>query len=321
MVETLASGWADLTKPKLRTINVELSAYCDRRCPSCLNPTPAFRRKGHMSPELVEKLLTEVEPEVKMLLCGAGECSLHPDFIDILHKFTSRFQVVTIVTNGLLLSCDRLVEGVLRAAPTKINVSMHSTATGDLSTPELLRQLKEFVRRRRALRSRVFLQINYLSHGPEDDYVALFERLDNTIHDDWCMCIKQVRNLAGQLGFEERPAVGLLDEKIRPHIGRKIFAEDWSAFLDRMPRPRRPGFVSCRHVYSYYVLLYNGDVVPCFNDQNARMILCNAVRDGIHLGTVLQSPQHQAFRARLAGDDKERPLLCDHCSDLHKYFV
>ena len=52
--------WSDLSTPKLKAINLELTANCNYKCSFCLNPTKDFRKKGNISEKLVNKILDEL---------------------------------------------------------------------------------------------------------------------------------------------------------------------------------------------------------------------------------------------------------------------
>ncbi len=54
-------SWPDIIEPKLKTINLELTAHCNLSCWFCLNPSPEFREKGFISEELIQKIEKELD--------------------------------------------------------------------------------------------------------------------------------------------------------------------------------------------------------------------------------------------------------------------
>jgi len=317
----VARAWSDLSRPILDAINVELSSFCNRNCFYCLNSRFPAYRKGFMSDMLIDRLVEEVDSSVKIVLCGFGEPSLHPFFPDILRRLCRHFPRLSVVTNGHLFEDSDLLRRTLASGIPKINLSL------DYIEPERYRHAKKaelssvldgirrFVDLRNRSRSRTFLQINYLIEVGKSDYLYAFHLLDKIISEYWCMYLTCMKNLAGQVKVITPNKAMLPDFPPEAIASQKVLIEDWEQYLANTNFVRdRPKI--CRHLYRYFVLRHNGDVVPCFFDQLSTMVVCNVTSDRMNLAQVLQCEKYHELRCRQAHQDLS---LCTDCTDHYKY--
>ena len=94
-------------------LSVELSTYCNLRCPYCTNPL-ARRKRNFMEFSLAEKITAEMKQlkTRRLQLVGNGEPTLHPEFGKIISMFGKAASYMSIVTNGQWLreeTADELV--------------------------------------------------------------------------------------------------------------------------------------------------------------------------------------------------------------------
>ena len=106
-------------------INLELTNYCNLKCNFCLNPSNNFREKGLMSDQIFNKIVDEVPQETIITLCGIGEPTLHPNFLNYIKKLNSdsKINTVFLVTNAHQLK-DEVISCVVDSIVSKITFSL-----------------------------------------------------------------------------------------------------------------------------------------------------------------------------------------------------
>lgn len=96
--------------PKIPYISIELSSYCNLKCPYCANATLA-RDYEKMNAEIIERIIEQCQTFNLRLVGfhGVGEPLLRKDLEEILARFRDKnlwFGVLT--TNGTLLKLERM---------------------------------------------------------------------------------------------------------------------------------------------------------------------------------------------------------------------
>ena len=107
-------------------MQLELTNYCNLRCPVCpVGTGEVDRKKKSMDVELFEKVMDEVGPHLLTASLWAwGEPLLHPHLQEIL-AIANRHEVVTFVsTNGQLFKKDRVIEALTNEPPTHLIVAV-----------------------------------------------------------------------------------------------------------------------------------------------------------------------------------------------------
>ena len=289
-----------------------------------MNHRVDFRGKGFMSPELVEKVINELDKEIAIHICGIGEPSLHPDFILVIKKLKEKFRYVSIVTNGYLFRNIGLINAVLDSGIDKISVSLDYISSeqykkekgGDID--KVIGFIKHFLEiRRDHSNNKPLLQINYLYMKEKYDYYEAVSSLLKIVDDPWCLYIRKLKNLAGQVDVSEEKDEELLDKIFKDKREGKVIVENWNRYLkDTNFQSDNPKI--CRHIYSYYMLLWNGDIVPCCIDFNATLRLGNVLTENTNLMDVFCADKYNVFRKKMEQLDYEELCICKKCSDYYK---
>lgn len=318
--------WSDITSPSLKAINLELTNHCNYRCSFCMNPKSNFRKKGNISSGLVDKIINELDQNVNIFICGIGEPSLHPDFISILGRLSEKFKKMRIVTNGFLFRSDELIDAVLSSALQKITLSLdyvdpvQYNREKDGSLDEVIGFLKRFLERRRRSRLKPILQVNYLYEKGKSDYIAAFDFVRAIVDEPWEFYIRKMKNLAGQVEVDEETDEEFLGKILKGIAGGKLIVENWNDCLKHTNfKTQHPKI--CRHIYDYYMLTWNGDVVPCCVDFNANNVLFNVLKEGLDLNTLFHSERYRTFRERMERLDYSISPWCAKCNDYHKNVI
>lgn len=323
-------SWPDIIEPKLKTINLELTAHCNLSCWFCLNPSPEFRKKGFISEELIQKIEKELDENTKIMICGIGEPALHPHFGEILERLCKKFQSVSIVSNGFLLQSEDLIEIILKNKVEKLFLSLDYIDEASLSInknapkgylDEIFKGLKKLEYFKKKYNKDIFVQVNFLYDGEKEDevFIHCHEKLDNILSGKWCMYVRMIKSLAGQvdINLEYIDDDNYLLEKFSTLNLKNIVIESWNDFLKHIPGDLKK-IKSCRHIYSYYMLLWDGRVVPCCNDFNGTAVITNVLKSNENLNDLFYSKKYKKLREELDDLTDTKIKICQNCSDFYK---
>lgn len=315
--------WSDKQQPYLKTINLELTNHCNYICVFCLNGSDDFRSKGFISDNLIDKVVRELRSETHISVCGIGEPSLHPNFINIINLLSKKFTNLSIVTNGYLFRNEKLIRAVLDSNISKINLSLdyinpdsyRKTKGGEIDI--VIQYIRDFIKIRSAHPSKPFLQINYLYEKEKKDYIEAITFLKEIMQEPWCIYIRKIKDLAGQVNIDEEKDEETLDRMFAGLIDNNVVVENWNRYLQntnfKIEKPK-----ICRHIYDYYMLLWNGDVVPCCVDFNANMVMANVLSEDVNLTDLFYAERYTNFRNKLERLDYSEFPLCRECNDYYK---
>jgi len=128
----------------LKKLYLEISSKCNFSCPMCFKH--AFTDgEGHLDKQLFYRILDQLKefPDpVHLLFGGIGECTVHPDFDELVAAVKDQGHALTIATNGYLLD-DRRIALLLDARVDEVVVSVE---TGDIGHASF-RHVESLVRR------------------------------------------------------------------------------------------------------------------------------------------------------------------------------
>ena len=74
-------------------------------------------------------------------------------------------------------------------------------------------------------------------------------------------------------------------------------------------------------MYYYYMLLWNGDVVPCCVDFNSTMIIHNVQKENLNLNDLFYSLQYAEHRKNMENLQYRNYPLCQRCGDYYRYIT
>jgi organic radical activating enzyme len=318
----------DIKEAKLKAVNLEITSYCNLKCLYCLNPQKEFREKGNAKKELIDKVINELPKEIKIMVCGIGEPSLHPDFLNILLRLSDNFESLSLVTNGNLFMHREFLDAISKMNISKIFLSLDYLSVDDyvLNKKGRIDDLEKIFTGldyfNKVREKETAIQVNYLFDfiKPIRSYIDCYKRLASILDKNWCIYIRKMKNLAGQVEVG-KPFKGLseksLDETFKEYICENFVVESWDKYLNKTNYAKELP-KSCRHIYSYYMLLWNGDVVPCCMDFNAKMRLFNVFEKNMKLHQLFHSNEYLRFRNLMEKLDYSELLLCQKCEDFYK---
>ena len=286
-------------------MNIELTNYCDLRCPIC--PTGAremSRRPEAMPVGLFERLMAEVGPYLLTAsLWDWGEPLLHPQLADILHV-ARKYPVATLLsTNGQKLNDDRIINALITHPPTFLIVAIDGLTdetnsrfrTGARLEPALsgVRRLAE-LKRQNALKLPL-LHMRYIPMKHNEHEVPL------------------VSDFAREAGFDQATirTLSIIDAPEQPHQELIPDAKDLRAYAyENSRRVRRDDFV-CMEPFWFPAIYADGTVTGCDQDYNAQQPM-GSLSGGASFADIWSSRQAAGVR-RLIRDTSQKLSFCANC--------
>ena len=308
----------------LTTINLELTNYCNYKCSFCLNPHTNFRKRGYISDELIDNVFNELESDTNIILCGYGEPVLHPEFNNYLTKLTGKFNRVDLVTNGSLFNNTDKANHIFNTSINKINVSLDYIHVNEFNyikagnLPKIIENIKLFAQKRAENNFKPFVQINYLyeKNKKKEDYIKEHQQFAEILKQNWCIYTRKIKDLAGVVDVDIEKDEDFLDEYFKDYKCDTFIVENWNRYLkdtNYSPSDKR-----CRHIYDYYCLFWNGDVIPCCIDGNGALKLFNVNKEHLNLNDLFYSITYNTFRETMESLDYTNYTICPGCNDYYR---
>ncbi|MBP1749040.1 MAG: Radical domain protein [Deltaproteobacteria bacterium] len=244
---------------------VEVTNYCNLRCPVCPTGSGALDRKPRaMPPTLFERFMNEVGQYLLTISLWAwGEPLLHPQLSEIL-RIANKYPVITFLsTNGQNLEDERVVKAIIDSPPTYLIVAIDGLTdatnsqyrVGAKLEPILsgVRKVREEKLRRDQKLPVLHMRFMVMKHNEHEvDHVTDFAR-DNGFDILTLRSLCPVNIPSGDILLEE-------------------FIADDPAYcgydLQGDVRLHRSDFM-CQHPFWFPTMLADGTIVSCSEDYNA----------------------------------------------------
>lgn len=308
-------------------INLEITNHCNLKCSFCLNPRRDFRKKGFMDSNIFERFIEQVSKDSKIIICGIGEPALHPQFLTFISKIKEKANNVSLSTNGANLSSimiDRMVElGI-----NKIFISLDYFDRDDYrknkhgSIDDVLANIKLLVEKKEKAEYPQ-IQVNMLAEKTKEKQIEDAVRYFSTILQQGdCVYTRQIRNLCNVITINRMHSYDCWDglEKFKIDLTKKgldtskFVVENWLKLLSLDNPPEKRTF--CRAPFTYFMLLYTGEVVACCNDFNAKLKMGSIERDSIE--NIWNGDLYNNFRKDMKEMNFTKWQLCKNCEDWYK---
>ncbi|MCS7162535.1 MAG: SPASM domain-containing protein [Bacteroidia bacterium] len=297
-------GWHPPAYPLF--LSIEPTTACNLRCPLCLSGTRGFTRpKGTLDPELLAQLLQELHPYLwGVLFYFQGEPLLHPALPQLI-SYASRYRLLTsLSTNGHLLTEERCYQLIL-AGLTHIRISLDGMTPTSYAQyrrgghlEEVLVGIARLLSLRQALRSLFpLVEVQFIVFRHNLAEIEAFRR--------WAKShpIDRIRLKTAHLP-ELTPAA--YAEWIPPEFSR--YAPDATGH----PRLRKPPPNRCWRLWRATEITWDGRVVPCCFDKDARYMFGQLGKRGFT--SIWRGPQAEAFR-RQVFQNRESIDICQNCTE------
>ncbi len=248
-------------------MQIELTDYCNLRCPVCPAGTRALSRKPRaIDVELFEKLMEQVGPTLLTLsLWGWGEPALHPRLGEIL-KIVSRYPVHTLLsTNGQTLNRDSVIQALVEYPPTHLIVAVDGLTDQTHSVYRVGAKLAPIlagVRRLADLKEQKGLQFPILHMR----YIVM----QHNEHE-----LPHLAEFAREHRFDflSYRSLVIIDAPEKSHRDLVPNLADWRAYGYKGEERVNPGGFICQQPFWFPTVLVDGTVVGCEQDWDAQQPL------------------------------------------------
>ncbi|MBQ9591992.1 MAG: radical SAM protein [Paludibacteraceae bacterium] len=284
--------------------SIEPTNACSLHCPQCPSGSQLLTRKrGYMDVENYKKILEKIAPHALYLnLYFQGEPTLHPQLPTLIQLAKGHGLYVALSTNGQHINAQtarRLVRSGLDKMIVSVdgmNQRSYETYRRGGSLDKALKSIHYVTDYKRTIGSytpRVEMQTLAFRHN-EDELPAL-------------------KRLAKDLGarFKVKTAQFYTcapDDTLQPpdsaRLSRYVRGEDGTLRLRRR-LPNR-----CFHLLTSAVVTWEGDVLPCVFDKDARYVFGNILKEDV--SSIFKSARAKEFRRRVFTKRKAIDI-CNNC--------
>lgn len=294
------------------SLSIEPTTACNLGCPECPSGLKQFTRPvGKLNTELHHKMLTQVSRSVFYInYYFQGEPFLHPQFLDLIKAakqkkiytatstnahFIDQNKAEEIVNSGL----DRLIisiDGMTQE--TYENYRIHGSLDKVIKGTEFLVQAKNKLKSKTPHLIFQFLAVKQNEHEV-DQVFKLGKEMD----------IDEVRIKSAQL-YDYQNGNPLMPEnekysryKLQPDGTYKLKVKTGN---------------HCWRMWSSSVLTWDGKVVPCCFDKDAKHVLGSL--ENIDFQSIWNSKKYSNFRQAVLSD-RNQIDICKNCSEGAKVWV
>lgn len=293
-------------------IDLELTAQCNADCTFC--PRENLGRANKYLPmPMVERIAEQIEQDGirrKIVLCGIGEPTLHPDVEAIIRMLTSAGAMVCMTNNGSRMDIarfERYAEAGLREVNFSINAATEETRQRVMKQKNFDRvkkNVRDVLELRDSKYPHIEVHVSFVlcaqNHHEVDEFVA--EWRDSTANHLW---VHPVNNRANLLEEED----GLYD----PMAIAKRYAGNNRVIVDLWDHGFAPESANmCSVAQATQFVSADGDVLLCALDHERKNILGNVMDRSL---LYLQMQKLDDYRHGRFNDFCEG---CTYCPRTHK---
>jgi len=288
------------------SISIEPTTSCNLRCPECPSGLRSFTRStGMMTHETFQQIIGELHPYLSyLILYFQGEPYLNPGFFDLI-KFASAKKIYTATsTNAHFLNennCIKTVESGL----DRIIISMDGTNQETYEKYRVGGQLEKVIS---GIENLVAIRKKIKSETP---YVILqFLLFEHNIHQ-----LSEIRKLARSLKVDklEFKTAQVYDFENGSELIPKN--EQFSRYRqndNNHYQIKSDHLNKCWKMWHSCVMTWDGDIVPCCFDKDAKYVMGNVTRQSFQ--EIWNGQKYRDFRSRLF-DDRKRIDICKNCTE------
>lgn len=294
------------------SLSIEPTTACNLGCPECPSGLKIFTRPtGKLHSDLHAKMLDEVHSTVFYInYYFQGEPFLHPNFLDLI-RAAKRYKIYTATSTNAHFITEKMAEEIVRSGLDRLIISIDGLTqetyenyrvNGKLE--KVIEGTKYLVAARKALGSKTpHLIFQFLAVRPNE-------------HE-----IPQVFTLGKELGIDEVriKSAQLYDYKNgHPLMPKNVEYARYKQNPDGTYSLKYKTGNHCWRMWSSSVLTWDGQVVPCCFDKDARHVL-GSIQD-LQFSEVWSSAKYQAFRGAVLTSRNEIDI-CQNCSEGAKVWV
>ncbi len=294
------------------SISIEPTTFCNLRCPECPSGLKKFSRPtGYIDEDLFKRIVEQLNQNLfSVILYFQGEPSLHPNLFDFI-KHTNSYNIYTIIsTNGNIINDDKAKETV-ESKLNKIIISIDGTTQEVYSSYRIGGALDNVVEGTKNL---VKWKNTLKSNKPEIHFQFLVTSKNE-------FQIDGIRILGKQLGVDniQYKTAQLYNYE----HGNELMPKDekYSRYKkgnDGKYHIKNKLSNSCWRMWSSCVITWDGLVVPCCFDKDAKYVMGDLNKESFD--KIWNNQKYIDFRKSVLKNRKGIDI-CKNCTEGTKVWL
>lgn len=293
------------------SISIEPTNCCNLHCPECPSGKDLLtREKGSIDPARFKNIIDQLYPTLYYLnLSFQGEPYLHPQFTEMVKYARSKKIYVSSSTNGHFLTTEKARQ-TLESGLDNLIISLDGTdedtyqiyrAGGDFGT--VISGIKEIIKQKKEIgnkQPRIIIQFLVLKSNQHQ--VSLVKHLGKELGADKVVLkTAQINNFKkGNPLIPDLPGFSRY-KKINKRTGDTVRYE----IKNRLPN-------HCFRMWSTCVVTWDGAVVPCCFDKDARYRM--GISDRETFDSIWRNENFREFRKKIINSRKSIDI-CNNCTE------
>jgi radical SAM protein with 4Fe4S-binding SPASM domain len=294
------------------SLSIEPTTACNLGCPECPSGLKIFTRPtGKLQVDLHKKMLKEVGSSVFYInYYFQGEPFLHPNFLDLIRE-AKRHRIYTATSTNAHFITEKVAEEIVQSGLDRLIISIDGLTQETYENyrvhgklEKVIEGTKQLVAARKKLRSKTpHLIFQFLAVRPNEHEIPQVFELGKSLGID------EVRIKSAQL-YDYKNGHPLMPEN--SEYARYKKGPDGTYTLKYKTGNH------CWRMWSSSVLTWDGQIVPCCFDKDAKHVLGSMQEQ--HFLDVWKSPRYQQFRGAVLNARNEIDI-CQNCSEGSKVWV
>ena len=288
------------------SISIEPTTACNLRCPECPSGLRAFTRPtGNLKHGLFEQVIDELQQDLWALtFYFQGEPFINPQFLGMVRHAAAKGIYTSTSTNAHFLT-EAKAEETVRSGLSRLIISLDGTdqetysayrREGTLAT--VIEGAERIVQWKKKLKSRTpHTVFQFLVVKPNEHQVPQARKLAKRIGvDDLWLKTAQI--------YEPKDGHPLLPNQEKYSRYKRNANGIWEV--------KHKLNNECWKMWHSCVVTWDGKVVPCCFDKDARWVMGDLTKQRFH--EIWNGPQYNSFRAHLL-QSRSSIDMCRNCSE------
>lgn len=298
-------------KGKPFALSIEPTTACNLGCPECPSGLKQFSRPtGNLKQPTNNKIIDELAPYLSYInFYFQGEPFIHPDFLEMVNYASSKGIYTATSTNAHFLN-DKTAQKTVESGLDRLIISLDGT------TQETYEQYRIHGNLEKVLEgTKNIISWKKKLNSPTPHIIFQFLVVRPNEHQ-----IEDAKQLAKDLGVDEikfKTAQVYDFKNGNPLIPQNEYYSRYKKQKDGTYRIKNELLNQCWRMWSSAVVTWDGSVVPCCFDKDAKHQLGSiAFQD---FNTVWNSKDYNSFRS-LIFKDRNSIDICQNCTEGSKVF-
>jgi radical SAM protein with 4Fe4S-binding SPASM domain len=291
-------------------ITVEPTNSCNLKCPECPSGQGILTRdKGFLGQETFRSIIDNLSPAIFYLtFYFQGEPFLHPAFSEMIRYAKMKNIYVHSSTNGHFLTSEN-VSSVMNAGLDRLIVSLDGTDQVSYSSyrrggtfSQVTDGIREIIcQKKKSGSSKPMVILQFLVLKSNEHQIQELKELGKKLEAD-----KVVIKSAQFNNFREGNPLMPVNDK----YSRYILKKDSSGHPEYLQRNKMPNH--CFRMWSSCVITWDGWVVPCCFDKDAKYRMGNLNEESFQ--KIWRGKKYRDFRNKILHDRKSIDI-CNNCTE------